>query len=79
MINGKWVGISKDPITDPGKRSKEGVLTLVKSNLTGEYSTARIDQHRLDSEFEDQMELVYYNGRIMVEPTLAEIRERCKI
>lgn len=79
MIDGKWVGISKDPITDPGKRSKEGVLTLVKSNLTGEYSTARIDQQRLDSEFEDQMELVYYNGRIMVEPTLAEIRERCKI
>ena len=78
-IDGKWVGISKNPITDPGKRSKEGVLTLVKSRLTGEYSTARIDDKRLDSEFEDQMELVYYNGKIMNSPTLSEIRERCKL
>jgi nicotinamide phosphoribosyltransferase len=25
-VNGEWIGTSKDPITDPGKKSKVGIL-----------------------------------------------------
>ena len=31
-INGKWQDVSKDPITDPGKKSKEGRVVLYREN-----------------------------------------------
>jgi nicotinamide phosphoribosyltransferase len=58
----EWVGISKDPITDPGKKSKAGVLTLARSNKTGEYRT--ISRNAIDAEWEDQMQVVYRNGEL---------------
>jgi nicotinamide phosphoribosyltransferase len=72
----EWVGVAKDPITDPGKKSKEGVLTLVRSRMTGEQSTARIDLGPLDSDFEDMMVDIYDCGEFFNETTLAEIRAR---
>jgi nicotinamide phosphoribosyltransferase len=35
-INGEWFGFSKNPVTDPGKVSKKGRVTLYK-NREGEY------------------------------------------
>ena len=72
----KWVGIAKNPITDPGKKSKEGRLTLVRSKMTGQYQTALIEG--LNEEFEDMMVTVYQHGKLLNETTLAEIRERTK-
>lgn len=71
-----WKGISKNPITDSGKKSKEGVLTLVRSKMTGELSVARLDLGELDAEFEDIMQLVYNCGDLYNETTLAEVRAR---
>jgi nicotinamide phosphoribosyltransferase len=71
-----WVGIAKNPVTDSGKKSKEGVLTTVRSKMTGEFMTARLDQAPLNSEFEDIMQLVYYKGDLYNETTLVEIRAR---
>ena len=76
MINTEWVGISKDPVTDPGKRSREGVLTLVRSNMTGQLSTMRIDHAPLNEEFVDVMVTVYDHGEFFNETTLAEVRAR---
>lgn len=75
-VDGKWIGIAKDPITDPGKKSKEGVLTLARSKMTGQLSTVRIDQG-MDSEFEDVMVTIYRNGEFFNFTTLAEVRARC--
>jgi len=36
---GDWVGISKNPVTDTGKRSKQGCVSLARSRMTGEYIT----------------------------------------
>jgi len=72
----EWVGIAKDPITDHGKKSKEGVLTLVKSKMTNELMTARLDIGPLNSEFEDQHRLNYYLGDLYNETTLSEVRAR---
>ena len=72
----KWVGIAKDPITDPGKRSKDGVLTLMRSKITGEQSTIRLDLHEINEEFEDLMVEIYDHGEFFNETTLAEVRKR---
>ena len=74
----QWVGIAKDPVTDPGKKSKEGVLTLVRSKMTGQLETARIDKG-LDAEFEDVMVTVYDKGQLMNMTTLEEVRARCAL
>ncbi len=39
MANGRRYEVFKDPVTDPGKKSKAGDLTLVKEN--GNYSTVK--------------------------------------
>jgi len=79
LVNGKWIGLAKDPITDPGKKSKEGVLTLVRSRMNNEYMAARLDQGPLDSEWEDMHQLVYHNGVLYNETNLAEIRARAAV
>jgi nicotinamide phosphoribosyltransferase len=76
MEDGTWKGIAKDPITDQGKKSLEGVLTLVRSTMNNELMTARLDRGPLNEEFEDVMQLVYHTGKLFNETTLAEIRAR---
>jgi nicotinamide phosphoribosyltransferase len=76
LVDGEWKGIAKDPVTDSGKKSKQGVLTTVRNRLTGELMPARIDLGPLDSEFEDIMQLVYHTGELYNEVTLAEVRTR---
>jgi nicotinamide phosphoribosyltransferase len=76
LINGEWKGIAKDPITDHGKKSKEGLLTVVKSKMTGQMQSARLDNGPLNSEFEDLMQLVYYKGKLYNETVLSEVRDR---
>lgn len=77
LINEKWVGIAKDPITDPGKKSKSGRLTLIKSRLTGEYMTVDMDKP-FDSEYDDVMVTIYQNGVVMNPTTLEEVRARAQ-
>jgi nicotinamide phosphoribosyltransferase len=76
LVDGVWKGIAKDPVTDHGKKSKEGVLTTVRNRITGERTAARLDLEPLTSEFEDIMSLVYHTGSLYNETTLTEIRTR---
>lgn len=71
-----WVGMAKDPVTDAGKKSLEGVLTLVRSRMNNELMIARLDCGPLNSEWEDQMKLVYHTGKLYNETTLDEVRAR---
>lgn len=75
-VNNEWIGIAKDPVTDHGKKSKEGILTTVRSIMTGELMPARLDQGPINDEFEDIMQLVYHTGRLFNETTLDDVRER---
>ncbi len=77
LVNGEWIGIAKDPITDPGKKSKEGVLTLARDKSTGAYSARRLD-HVWDENFEDVHVLVYHCGTLYNETTLEEVRTRAE-
>jgi len=76
VVNGEERPVFKDPITDPGKVSKKGRLTLVKNLDTGEYKTVKaplIHGHRCAAE---QLRVVFRDGTLVKDYTLAEIRER---
>ena len=67
-IDGHWHDIHKDPVTDHGKRSKRGRLTLVRRNDT--YETI---PERESLEGENQLVTVFRNGQILKSWTLEEI------
>jgi nicotinamide phosphoribosyltransferase len=71
-IEGKWVDVFKDPVTDNGKRSKKGLLDLNESE-NGEVHTVRRGDTR-----KSLLVDVYKNGEILKEYTFSEIRENSK-
>lgn len=70
--HGEWHGVNKDPITDPGKRSKKGRLALIR-NADGIFET--IPKNALHGR-ENQLKLYYKNGEIMRSESLDTIRSR---
>lgn len=72
-INNEWQDVLKDPITDPGKKSKAGLLKLVK--VDGQYKTVRYE----DSHLLNELEVVFHNGRITKKHLFSEIRERAAL
>jgi nicotinamide phosphoribosyltransferase len=73
LIDGAYRGIYKDPVTDPGKRSKDGVLDLVQEGsrmVTRAYRT-------FDTDFPGSLlRTVYRDGELLVRDTLEEVRGR---
>ena len=73
LIDGAYRGIYKDPVTDPGKRSKDGVLDLVQEGgrmVTKAYKT-------FDTDFPGSLlRTVYRDGELLVRDTLEEVRGR---
>lgn len=67
-INGKWVDVFKDPITDKGKVSKKGRVTLYKEN--GRYFSGAEDWPR------NELIEVYRDGKLLVDYTLAQVRAK---
>lgn len=67
-IDGKWKPVFKDPVTDKGKVSKRGRMTLVKFNDT--YQTQIEDWQK------DIMQVVFEDGELKNETTFDEIRAR---
>ena len=72
VINGVNVPIYKEPITDPGKNSKRGRLGLVRDN-EGLYHTVR--DVIGTGIYDDLLEPVYRNGKMLRVQTFDEIRE----
>lgn len=80
VVNGKGRKVFKDPITSKGKKSKAGLLKLVKIGVNMEPYYVTISNDSDDYEdAHDEMIPIYENGKMLVEPTLEEIRERAKI
>lgn len=75
-VGDEWIPIVKDPITDPGKKSKAGYLNLYRSKLTGEFMTLPTDPNSQPAEeWEDAMVVIYDCGKFANLITLDEIRE----
>lgn len=69
MIDGTWIDVFKDPITDSGKRSKKGKLALVK-NDAGEFETVPLE----GNEERDLLVTVFENGEMVKDWTFEEVR-----
>jgi nicotinamide phosphoribosyltransferase len=68
LINGEWVDVFKDPITDQGKRSKKGRVTLYKDGQGNFFSDV------IDKDYPDELVTVFENGKIVKEYTFDEVR-----
>lgn len=68
-INNKWVPVQKDPVTDSGKRSKAGRVTLYQDH-NGQYRSGVEDWEQ------DALQTVFENGRLLVDDTFDVIRAR---
>ncbi len=79
-IDGGWIDVYKDPKTDPGKRSKRGRLALVANGTAWNDYDVKTDFEtiRLEAlgERENVLRTVYRDGALLVDETLATIRER---
>lgn len=83
-VDGEWREVYKDPVTDPGKASKRGRMTVRRHRETGEYMTAALPSHAgwedrviaPGEAWEDAMETVWENGELKRKVTLAEVRTR---
>jgi len=80
LINGEWVDVQKDPITDSGKKSKAGRVTLWKGG--GEWVSA-VDQPKgwFDKgfgPFTEMLEEVYRDGKLVKEITFDEVRQNAR-
>ena len=82
-VDGRWIDVYKEPVTDPGKTSKRGRMTLARHAETGEYRTvplpdgaASLDASHAPEGFADALETVWENGELLRDWTLAQVRER---
>ncbi|MBK2026325.1 nicotinate phosphoribosyltransferase [Francisella philomiragia] len=70
------IGVKKEPITDPTKKSKQGRLDLIK-DAKGNYQTIVLDDQYAIGEYHSDsiLETYYENGQIKFEQSLADVRK----
>lgn len=73
-VNGKDVDVFKDPITDPGKKSKKGRLTLQKSGSSFQTITEGKGSPR-----DDVLQEVFRDGILLVDQKFADIKARAAL
>ena len=75
-VNGEWIDVQKDPITDSGKKSKAGRVTLWKSGR--DYASAvNRPLHWSDhgtAGWDEVLEEVYRDGKLVKEIDFATVR-----
>jgi nicotinamide phosphoribosyltransferase len=76
-IDGKWIDVYKDPVTDHHKVSKKGRLDLMRDATTRQFLTYPMG----DAPASRNSELVevFRNGELLKDWTLAEIRARSEL
>ncbi len=80
QINGTWVDVQKDPITDSGKKSKAGRVQLFKSG--GEWFSGITPPTGWTDKgigpFVPMLEEVYRDGKLVKEISFEEVRQNAK-
>ena len=82
-VDGRWIDVYKDPVTDRGKQSKRGRQMLLRHREYGSYRTITVPadatsptQVDLPLGYDDAMATVWEDGRLASDWTLAAIRAR---
>ncbi|WP_448481942.1 nicotinate phosphoribosyltransferase [Pseudoxanthomonas mexicana] len=80
-VDGEWIDVYKDPVTDKGKQSKRGRMTLLRHREYGGFRTvpvpasaASLDDVERLAGYDDAMVTVWEDGRLLRDWTFAEIR-----
>jgi nicotinamide phosphoribosyltransferase len=76
LIKGNWMGIAKDPVSDAGKKSQEGVLTAIRNDNTGEMKNFDLSHGRIPLGWSDAHILLYHNGVTYNEQDAVTVRAR---
>ena len=74
IIDGQEVAVQKDPITDKGKKSKRGWLTV--HNIDGVWETRSDGNHDFET---DCLETVFLNGELLIDHHWDDIKKRSQI
>lgn len=82
-IDGHWIDVYKDPVTDKGKQSKRGRMTLLRHRETGTFQTVPVLPSAKSLAdvvkppgYDDAMLTVWENGHLVHDWTFAEVRDR---
>lgn len=82
-VDGEWIDVYKAPVTDTGKVSKRGRLTLLRHVEYGRYRTVAIPPDLASAEdmtlpvgWEHALQTVWENGELVREWSFAEVRAR---
>ena len=82
-INGAWIDVYKDPVTDKGKQSKRGRMTLIQHREYGSFRTvmippeaASLDEIEKPMGFDDALVTAWEDGHIVSDWTFAQVRTR---
>lgn len=85
-IDGQWVDVFKAPVTDAGKFSQRGRLTLIRHREYGTYKTVPIPASLERAEdlvpehgWEHAMETVWENGELVKDWSFADVRARSEL
>jgi nicotinamide phosphoribosyltransferase len=78
-VNGEDRDVYKDPVTDPGKKSKRGRLALIQSEGAHGKGWKTVRQSELPTESQDLLCSVFKDGELLVDHTFAECRERSAV
>lgn len=85
-VDGRWIDVYKDPVTDSGKQSKRGRLRLLRHREYGQFRTVSVPAEAGATEdvslplgFEDAMVTVWENGRLIQDDNLTAIRHRADV
>jgi nicotinamide phosphoribosyltransferase len=69
MVNGEWRDVFKDPVTDPGKRSKRGRLMLTRE--PGSYTTLPVNS---GFDYGNLLHTVFRDGKLMRDQPFDDVR-----
>ena len=82
-IDGRWIDVYKDPVTDKGKQSKRGRMTLLRHRELGTFQTVPVPPQAESLAdvvkppgYDDAMVTVWENGHLVHDWTFAEVRNR---
>jgi nicotinamide phosphoribosyltransferase len=81
-VGGRWVEVYKDPVTDAGKTSKRGRLTLLRHRGDGRYQTVALPADgaalTIPEGWDEALETVWENGALVRDWRFADIRARSR-
>lgn len=82
-VNGQWIDVYKDPVTDNGKKSKRGRMTLLRHREYGTWQTVPVPPEAVSLAevvkpmgYEEALVTVWEDGRLVSDWSFAQVRER---